>query len=54
MVELTRDWIVKSAPYLKFLSGTLSLALPISLKENIERKNANKLNGWSGDRKGTR
>ena len=29
-VELTRDWIKKSAPFLKVLSGTLSLALPIA------------------------
>ena len=29
-VELTRDWLKKSAPFLKILSGTLSLALPIA------------------------
>ncbi|MCH8879432.1 MAG: hypothetical protein IID34_06060, partial [Planctomycetes bacterium] len=29
-IELTRDWIKKSAPFLKVLSGTLSLALPIA------------------------
>ena len=29
-VELTRDWIKKSAPFLKVLSSTLSLALPIA------------------------
>jgi hypothetical protein len=27
---LTRDWVKKSAPYLKVLSNTLSLALPIA------------------------
>jgi hypothetical protein len=29
-VNLQRDWIKKSAPFLKVLSGTLSLALPIA------------------------
>ena len=29
-VELTRDWLTKSAPFLKILSGTLSLTLPIA------------------------
>jgi len=29
-VKLTRDWVKKSAPFLKVLSGTLSLALPIA------------------------
>lgn len=29
-LELTRDWVKNSAPYLKILSGTLSLALPIA------------------------
>ncbi len=29
-VELTRDWVKRSAPLLKVLSGTLSLALPIA------------------------
>ena len=29
-LELTRDWFRKSAPYLKFLTGTLSLVLPIA------------------------
>ena len=29
-LELTRNWIKKSAPFLKVLSGTLSLALPIA------------------------
>ncbi len=29
-VELTRDWVKKSAPVLKILSNTLSLALPIA------------------------
>jgi hypothetical protein len=29
-LELTRDWIKNSAPYLKVLSTTLSLALPIA------------------------
>ena len=29
-MELTRDWLTRSAPVLKFLSGTLSLALPIA------------------------
>lgn len=28
-IKLPREWIQKSAPYLKFLSNTLSLALPI-------------------------
>ena len=28
-VELTEDWVKRSAPFLKVLSGTLSLALPI-------------------------
>jgi len=29
-VELTRDWLTKSAPFLKILAGTLSLALPVA------------------------
>jgi len=29
-IELTRDWVKKSAPVLKTLSNTLSLALPIA------------------------
>lgn len=29
-VELTKDWVKRSAPFLKVLSGTLSLALPIA------------------------
>lgn len=29
-VELTRDWFKKAAPWLKFLTGTLSLVLPVS------------------------
>jgi len=29
-IELTRDWVKKSAPVLKILSNTLSLALPIA------------------------
>ncbi len=30
-VELTRDWFKKAAPWLKFLTGTLSLVLPVSI-----------------------
>ena len=29
-IELTRDWFKKAGPYLKFLTGTLSLALPVA------------------------
>lgn len=29
-IELTRDWFRKSAPYLKLLTGTLSLVLPVA------------------------
>ncbi|MEM7012318.1 MAG: hypothetical protein AAF585_12625, partial [Verrucomicrobiota bacterium] len=29
-IKLTREWVQKSAPYLKFLSGALSLALPVA------------------------
>ena len=29
-VELTHDWFKKAAPWLKFLTGTLSLVLPVS------------------------
>ena len=30
-VELTQDWLKRSVPFLKVLSGTLSLALPIAV-----------------------
>jgi hypothetical protein len=30
-IELTRDWFKKAGPYLKLLTGTLSLALPVAL-----------------------
>ena len=30
-IELTRKWLKKTAPYLKFLQGTLSLILPVAL-----------------------
>ena len=29
-IELARDWFKKSGPYLKFLTGTLSLVLPVA------------------------
>ncbi|MFT5465988.1 MAG: GTPase SAR1 family protein [Verrucomicrobiales bacterium] len=29
-IKLTREWVAKAAPYLKFLSGALSLALPVA------------------------
>ncbi|MEZ4642722.1 MAG: hypothetical protein R3E31_08300 [Chloroflexota bacterium] len=29
-IELTREWFKKAGPYLKFLTGTLSLALPVA------------------------
>ncbi len=30
-IELTREWFKKAGPYLKFLTGTLSLVLPVAL-----------------------
>jgi len=38
-VEVTRDWFKKAAPYVKFVTGTLSLVLPVAasgLKLNMD------------------